>query len=141
MRHVTHQCARVFMILAKDQNTAFRGLVEAGNHAQESGFAGSIFTAQNVEPTRVKIKGDVPHCSGAAINFGDVLNLYGNSRGSQRRTSITFTRRLCGRAILRGCVFGRALGLKLVGMENSIFAEIANGKRLRIVFEGVRRWF
>lgn len=129
------------MIPAKDQNAPFCGFIKTSDHAKKSGLPGSVFATQNVKASRIKTEGDVPHCSGAAINFGDVLNLYGNSRGSQRRTSITFACRLSCCAILCGCILGGTLGLKLVGVEDAVFAEIANGKRLRIIFKSVGRRF
>jgi hypothetical protein len=88
-------------------DAAFRGIVQAGDHAQQRGFAGAVFSAQDVEAPRRKIERDFSYRGSAAVNLGDVFSVDRRSVGSrQRRTSVSFRRRLCGRRgprlLLRG---------------------------------------
>jgi hypothetical protein len=120
----------LFVFEPINKDAAFSGFTEASDHTQKSGFPGAVLATQDVESPGVKLERKLTDRCRAAINLGNVFNLDGRSSGVQRGTSITLGRRLSSRAILLRSILGGAFGLKLSGVEDAIFAEVANGQRL-----------
>src|SRR5262249_54274861 len=114
------------------------------NHAEQCGFPGSVLAPQDVEAPRLKLQGNVAHGGAAAVNLRDAINLYGRSVRVQEAASVfhgwrlRIRRRLSARARL-GSILGRTLGLEFPGVEHAVTPEFADGQRLRVVLERVRR--
>ena len=49
MRHVSDLSAGVFCFVSEDEDFTLRWLAETGDHPQQCGFAGAVFSAQHVE--------------------------------------------------------------------------------------------
>jgi lipopolysaccharide biosynthesis protein len=89
--HVAHAIERLLVVNAVNQDCAFRRLIEAGDHAQQSRLARAVLSAQHIESPRLQRERNFSYRSGAAINLGDVFSADRRSVGSrQRRTSVSF---------------------------------------------------
>src|SRR5579859_1332293 len=97
MGHISHAVQSLLVGDAVNMDAAFSGIVQAGAHAQQRGFAGAVLSAQDVKAPRLQRKRDFSYGGGAAVNLGDVFSADRRSVVSrQRRTSISFRRRLGG---------------------------------------------
>src|SRR5947209_14142958 len=100
MRHVSDFAQRLAIGSAKDENRAFRWLVQPSDHPQQRGFSRAILATQDVEPPCRQFERNSSYCRRAAINLGDIFNSYGECVRNGQRTSVSFRLGLSRRRLL-----------------------------------------
>ena len=164
MAHVADAGAGLMrFVFAEDADRAEAGAEQAGQNAQQRGFARAVFAEQNVAAARLEIDRDLAQRGKGAEELGDLsrraqtVDGCGTIGGRRRKQScgqlaggctgadaaaaqscwqVVLARLLAG---LRGRVFAGALGLQHGGVEDAVAAIGAFGQGLRVVFEGVGR--
>ena len=75
--HVTHVRKSFATLFSEDLNPPMRGPAQAGNNAHQGGFAGAIFSAQDVKPPWLQFQRHVSQRRSAAVDLGNILYLDG----------------------------------------------------------------
>ena len=150
--------------VAEDLDGAVAGAEQAGEDAEQGGFAGAVFADEDVAAAGLEVDGDLAQGGEGAKEFGNLIEpcargtgvglgcVCGHAFSLQRRSGWRAERGASAEAAAglagwrwRGCaglgrsILAGALGLEDGGVELAVAAIGAFGQGLGIVLEGVRR--